>query len=78
VAAVILESIPGTAGIMIPPLGGVAISDAIHQTFTDRAYPGGLTYSGHPLACAAAVATRGNGVTRRMGTDRDSDAGGGG
>ena len=39
------------------PLGGVAISDAIYSTFADRAYPGGLTYSGHPLACAAAVAT---------------------
>ncbi|MGC3023273.1 aspartate aminotransferase family protein [Brevibacterium sp. FAM 24630] len=39
------------------PLGGVAISDAIFETFRDRAYPGGLTYSGHPLACAAAVAT---------------------
>ena len=39
------------------PLGGVAISDAIHATFAHRTYPGGLTYSGHPLACAAAVAT---------------------
>ena len=39
------------------PLGGVAISDAIYATFTDRVYPGGLTYSGHPLACATAVAT---------------------
>lgn len=39
------------------PLGGVAISDAIHATFTDRTYPGGLTYSGHPLACAVAVET---------------------
>ena len=114
-AAIILESVPGTAGIMVPPpgymagvreicdkygimmiadevmagfgrtgkwfaiqhfdvipdlmtfakgvtsgyvpLGGVALSDAIYDTFTDRAYPGGLTYSGHPLACAAAVAT---------------------
>src|SRR5699024_4946450 len=28
------------------PLGGVAISDAIFETFRDRAYPGGLTYSG--------------------------------
>jgi taurine--2-oxoglutarate transaminase len=114
-AAIILESVPGTAGIMVPPpgylagvreicdkygimfiadevmagfgrtgkwfaiqhfdvvpdlmtfakgvtsgyvpLGGVAISDAIYSTFADRAYPGGLTYSGHPLACAAAVAT---------------------
>ena len=115
IAAVILESIPGTAGIMLPPpgylagvrelcdryglvmiadevmsgfgragkwfaidhadvvpdlltfakgvnsgyvpLGGVAISEAIYRTFADRVYPGGLTYSGHPLACAAAVAT---------------------
>ncbi|HCG56095.1 MULTISPECIES: aspartate aminotransferase family protein [Brevibacterium] len=39
------------------PLGGVVISDAIFETFRDRVYPGGLTYSGHPLACAAAVAT---------------------
>ncbi|MDF0529859.1 aspartate aminotransferase family protein [Tsukamurella sp. 8F] len=38
------------------PLGGVAISPAIAETFAHRAYPGGLTYSGHPLATAAAVA----------------------
>ncbi|MFN8033880.1 MAG: aspartate aminotransferase family protein [Mycobacterium sp.] len=115
IAAIILESVPGTAGIMVPPpgymagvreicdrhgivmiadevmagfgrtgkwfaidhfdvvpdlmtfakgvtsgyvpLGGVAINDVIYSTFADRAYPGGLTYSGHPLACAAAVAT---------------------
>ncbi|MGL5857087.1 MAG: aspartate aminotransferase family protein [Angustibacter sp.] len=38
------------------PLGGVIISDAIAETFRERPYPGGLTYSGHPLACAAAVA----------------------
>jgi taurine--2-oxoglutarate transaminase len=31
------------------PLGGVAISDEIFETFRDRVYPGGLTYSGHPL-----------------------------
>jgi len=118
IAAIILEAIPGTAGIMIPPpgyllgvrelcdrhgivmiadevmsgfgragkwfaiehasdgvvvpdlltfakgvnsgyvpLGGVALSDEIYATFAHRAYPGGLTYSGHPLACAAAIAT---------------------
>ncbi|MFD8885324.1 aspartate aminotransferase family protein [Streptomyces erythrochromogenes] len=115
IAAIILESVPGTAGIMVPPagylagvrelcdrhgivfildevmagfgrtgtwfaadhwgvtpdlitfakgvnsgyvpLGGVAISAAIAETFATRPYPGGLTYSGHPLACAAAVAT---------------------
>ncbi|MDJ0342664.1 aspartate aminotransferase family protein [Streptomyces sp. PH10-H1] len=39
------------------PLGGVAISPEIAATFATRAYPGGLTYSGHPLACASAVAT---------------------
>ena len=39
------------------PLGGVIISDAIAATFNDRVFPGGLTYSGHPLASAAAVAT---------------------
>ena len=39
------------------PLGGVAISPEIAATFGQRPYPGGLTYSGHPLATAAAVAT---------------------
>jgi taurine--2-oxoglutarate transaminase len=115
IAAIILESVPGTAGIMVPPpgymagvreicdrhgivfiadevmagfgrtgkwfaidhfdvvpdlitfakgvnsgyvpLGGVAINAEIAATFANRAYPGGLTYSGHPLATAAAVAT---------------------
>lgn len=38
------------------PLGGVVLNEAISATFNDRVYPGGLTYSGHPLACAAAVA----------------------
>src|ERR1019366_1322058 len=113
-AAIILETVPGTAGIMVPPkgflkgvreicdrygivyiadevmcgfgrtgewfayqnhdvqpdlvtfakgvnsgyvpLGGVVINEAIAATFSERVYPGGLTYSGHPLACAAAVA----------------------
>ncbi|WP_093612370.1 aspartate aminotransferase family protein [Streptomyces indicus] len=115
IAAIVLETVPGTAGIMVPPpgylpgvreicdrygivlifdevmagfgrtgkwfaaehfdvapdlmtfakgvtsgyvpLGGVAISGAIAETFARKPYPGGLTYSGHPLACAAAVAT---------------------
>jgi taurine--2-oxoglutarate transaminase len=39
------------------PLGGVVISDRIAATFAERPYPGGLTYSGHPLACASAVAS---------------------
>src|SRR4051794_11036422 len=115
IAAIVLETIPGTAGILVPPdgylagvrdlcdrhgivyvadevmagfgragewfavdkwevrpdliafakgsnsgyvpLGGVVISDAIAETFAERVFPGGLTYSGHPLACAAAVAS---------------------
>lgn len=115
IAAIVLESIPGTAGIMVPPpgylagvrelcdqygivfiadevmagfgrtgawfaldhfgvvpdlitfakgvtsgyvpLGGVIIGPKIVGTFSERPYPGGLTYSGHPLACATAVAT---------------------
>ena len=39
------------------PLGGVVVSEAIHNTFVDRPFPGGLTYSGHPLACASGVVT---------------------
>jgi taurine--2-oxoglutarate transaminase len=39
------------------PIGGVIINDAIAETFEQRVYPGGLTYSGHALACASAVAS---------------------
>ncbi len=39
------------------PLGGVIISKNIHESFGDNVFFGGLTYSGHPLACAAGVAT---------------------
>jgi taurine--2-oxoglutarate transaminase len=39
------------------PLGGVVISDRVAETFATRAFPGGLTYSGHPLACASGVAS---------------------
>jgi taurine--2-oxoglutarate transaminase len=115
IAAIVLETIPGTAGVIVPPdgflagvrdicdrngivyvadevmagfgragewfavdhwdvrpdlicfakgsnsgyvpLGGVVISQEIVETFAKRVFPGGLTYSGHPLACAAAVAS---------------------
>jgi len=115
IAAIVLETIPGTAGIMPPPpgylagvralcdrfgivyiadevmagfgrtgrwfalehdgvvpdlitfakgvnsgyvpLGGVVISEQVAATFGKRPFPGGLTYSGHPLACASAVGT---------------------
>jgi taurine--2-oxoglutarate transaminase len=39
------------------PIGGVIISDQIAATFDKRVFPGGLTYSGHPLGCASIVAT---------------------
>jgi taurine--2-oxoglutarate transaminase len=39
------------------PLGAVVVSKDIADTFEDRMLPLGLTYSGHPLACATAVAT---------------------
>ena len=58
------------------PLGGVVISQRIADTFAERVYPGGLTYSGHPLACASAVASIGiferEGIldhARMLGTD---------
>jgi taurine---2-oxoglutarate transaminase len=39
------------------PAGGVIISDSIANAFTSDVFPGGLTYSGHPLAMASIVAT---------------------
>jgi taurine--2-oxoglutarate transaminase len=39
------------------PVGGVVISADIAATFDDRVFPGGLTYSGHPLAAASIVAS---------------------
>jgi taurine--2-oxoglutarate transaminase len=38
------------------PLGAVIVSDAIAQHFETNMLWGGLTYSGHPVCCAAAVA----------------------
>jgi taurine---2-oxoglutarate transaminase len=115
IAGILLESIPGTAGVLIPPpgylagvraladrydlvlildevmagfgrsgrwfsfqgydvtpdlitfakgvnsgyvpVGGVIISDAIAHDFDNTVFPGGLTYSGHPLAMGSIVAT---------------------
>ena len=114
IAAVLLETIPGTAGVLLPPpgylpgvralcdrygimlildevmagfgrtgswlaldlydvvpdlitfakgvnsgyvpAGGVIIPDTIANDFDTTVFPGGLTYSGHPLAMAAIVA----------------------
>ncbi|CAB4718413.1 unannotated protein [freshwater metagenome] len=115
IAAVLIESVPGTAGVLVPPkgyyegvralcdkykimwiadevmsgfgrtgkwfayqhgsvqpdlitfakgvtsgyiqLGGVVISENIAQTFNEKVFAGGLTYMGHPIATATAVAT---------------------
>ena len=46
------------------PMGGVATTSEIHDTFMDAGgldyaieFPHGYTYSGHPVACAAGLAT---------------------
>jgi taurine--2-oxoglutarate transaminase len=115
IAAILLETVPGTAGILVPPpgylagvrtiadrygiklildevmagfgrtgewfafhsfdvvpdlitfakgsnsgyvpVGGVVISEEIVDAFEDRMFPGGLTYSGHPLGAASIVAS---------------------
>jgi beta-alanine--pyruvate transaminase len=46
------------------PMGAVAATDAVHDAITHGAAPGielfhGYTWSGHPLACAAAIASIG-------------------
>lgn len=43
-----------TSGYM--PLGAVIVSEPIANFFEDHMLWGGLTYSGHPVSCAAAVA----------------------
>lgn len=115
IAAILLETIPGTAGVLVPPpgylegvralcdeygillifdevmcgfgragswfawqlydvvpdlvtfakgvnsgyvpVGGVVISESIAGAFETQVFPGGLTYSGHPLAMASIVAS---------------------
>jgi taurine--2-oxoglutarate transaminase len=37
------------------PVGGVLISESIANEFETQVFPGGLTYSGHPLAMASIV-----------------------
>jgi taurine--2-oxoglutarate transaminase len=38
------------------PLGAVAMTPAIAHTFADRVFQGGLTFNGHPISLAAAIA----------------------
>lgn len=39
------------------PLGGLVVTDEIASKFENQALPLGLTYSAHPVCCAAALAT---------------------
>ncbi len=39
------------------PLGAMVISEKLRDWVRDKPFAGGLTYSGHPLACASAVAS---------------------
>ena len=44
-----------TAGYL--PLGALIVSDDIANAYAEKALPLGLTYSAHPVSCAAALAT---------------------
>jgi taurine--2-oxoglutarate transaminase len=39
------------------PLGAMTVRDHVYESIKDRFFAGGLTYSGHPLACAVGVAS---------------------
>lgn len=39
------------------PLGAVAMREEIASAFSERVFQGGLTYNGHPVSLAAAIAT---------------------
>jgi taurine---2-oxoglutarate transaminase len=39
------------------PLGAMTVRPWLYERIEDRLFAGGLTYSGHPLACAVAVAS---------------------
>jgi taurine--2-oxoglutarate transaminase len=41
------------------PLGAMTVREHVYQSIKDRFFAGGLTYSGHPLACATGVASIG-------------------
>ncbi|HVK25517.1 MAG TPA: aminotransferase class III-fold pyridoxal phosphate-dependent enzyme [Actinokineospora sp.] len=56
------------------PVGGVVVGDRVADYFAERPYPGGLTYSGHPLACASIVASIGVLRTDRL-VERAADLG---
>ena len=39
------------------PLGAMSVRDHVYEAIENRFFAGGLTYSGHPLACAVGVAS---------------------
>jgi taurine---2-oxoglutarate transaminase len=39
------------------PLGAMTVRDHVYEAIEDKFFAGGLTYSGHPLACAVGVAS---------------------
>jgi taurine--2-oxoglutarate transaminase len=39
------------------PLGAMTVREHVYEAIKDKFFAGGLTYSGHPLACAVAVAS---------------------
>jgi taurine--2-oxoglutarate transaminase len=39
------------------PLGAMTVREHVYEGIKDKFFAGGLTYSGHPLACAVAVAS---------------------
>src|SRR5436190_5903580 len=41
------------------PLGAMVVNEKLRDWIRDRPFAGGLTYSGHPLACASGVASIG-------------------
>jgi taurine---2-oxoglutarate transaminase len=54
------------------PLGAMVINERLRDWIRDKPFSGGLTYSGHPLACAAAAASIG--VFREEGIVENSAA----
>ena len=61
------------------PLGAMTVRDHVYESIRDRFFGGGLTYSGHPLACAAGVASieafREEGIVENAATMGDVFAG---
>jgi adenosylmethionine-8-amino-7-oxononanoate aminotransferase len=44
-----------TAAVL--PFGGVAFSEEVYSAFEGKPFPHGFTYTGHPVCCAASIAT---------------------